>query len=154
MLVVTMGSMAIVLIEKDAPNGNIITGEDAVWSSIVTIAIVGYGDRFPTTAPGRLIGTAMIVVGVSLFSVLTSFVATNFVARQQTEERGLDLDTLQEGLLAAMATREAAAAREANALRTELADMRRLLRSVIATGAESEDGSVANDTAKEMEKPL
>jgi hypothetical protein len=70
-------------IEKPAPNGNILTGEDAVWWSIVTIATVAYGDRYPTTPEGRLIGPLMIIVGVSLFSVLTSFIATTFVARRR-----------------------------------------------------------------------
>ena len=59
------------------------TGEDAVWWSIVTVATVGYGDRFPVTSVGRLIGTVMIVMGVSLFSVFTSYVATQFMARRK-----------------------------------------------------------------------
>lgn len=63
---------------------NIKSGEDAVWWSIVTVATVGYGDRFPVTAMGRLIGAAMIVMGVSLFSVLTSYIATQFMARRKT----------------------------------------------------------------------
>lgn len=127
MLVVTFGSIMIVLVEKGAPSGNILTGDDAVWWSIVTIATVGYGDRFPTTPPGRLIGTAMIVVGVSLFSVLTSFIATNFVARRQSAERFADLDTLQADLVQILSAQQRAAEREAATLRAELAEIRRLL---------------------------
>jgi voltage-gated potassium channel len=62
---------------------NIKNGSDAVWWSIVTVATVGYGDRFPVTNEGRLIGTLMIVMGVSLFSVLTSYIATQFMARRK-----------------------------------------------------------------------
>lgn len=81
-LVVTFGSIFIVLIEAPVAGANIKTGGDAVWWSIVTVSTVGYGDRFPVTDAGRLIGTLMIVMGVSLFSVLTSYIATQFMARR------------------------------------------------------------------------
>ncbi len=80
LVVVTVGSIFIVLVEAPVESANIRSGEDAVWWSIVTVSTVGYGDRFPVTPLGRLIGTAMIVMGVSLFSVLTSYIATQFMA--------------------------------------------------------------------------
>jgi len=84
LLVVTVGSILIVLIEAPVENANIKTGDDAVWWAIVTVATVGYGDKFPVTPLGRLIGTAMIVMGVSLFSVLTSYIATQFMALRKS----------------------------------------------------------------------
>jgi len=82
-VVVSLGSILIVLIEAPVEGANIKTGSDAVWWSIVTVSTVGYGDRFPVTDTGRLIGTLMIVMGVSLFSVLTSYIATQFMARRK-----------------------------------------------------------------------
>lgn len=82
--VVTLGSILIVLIEAPAEGANIKTGSDAAWWSIATVSTVGYDDRFPVTDAGRLIGTLMMVMGVSLFSVLTSYIATQFMARRKT----------------------------------------------------------------------
>lgn len=127
MFVLTFGSMAIVMLERDSPGANIVTGEDAVWWSIVTVATVGYGDRFPTTAPGRLVGAAMIVVGVSLFSVLTSFIATTFVARRQSDDRHTDLDTLQADLARMIAAQQRQSELEAESLRAELRELKALL---------------------------
>jgi voltage-gated potassium channel len=127
LLVVTLGSILVVLAEKDAPNGNIVTGGDAVWWSMVTIATVGYGDRYPTTPTGRLIGVAMMVVGVSLFSVFTSFVATNFVARRRRTEQKSDIDALRDDIVRLFAQQERRAQGEAAALRAELAQLRRML---------------------------
>ena len=127
LVVVTVGSILIVLIEKGAPNGNILTGEDAVWWSIVTIATVGYGDRYPTTPAGRLIGVAMIVVGVSLFSVLTSFIATGFVARRRSMEQKSETAALRDDLVEILAEQRRSAQLEAAELRAELAQLRQLL---------------------------
>jgi voltage-gated potassium channel len=126
MLMITVGSIAIVLVEKGAANANIQSGEDAVWWAIVTMATVGYGDRFPTTPPGRLIGTGVIFAGVGLFSVLTSFIATNFVARRESSERTTDDDGLR-AALAPLVSAQQAAERESAALRAELAELRRAL---------------------------
>lgn len=81
-ILVTFGSLAVSLIEPEAANSNIKTGSDAVWYVIVTIATVGYGDRYPVTNAGRIVGVILMVLGVSVFSVLTSFIATRFLARR------------------------------------------------------------------------
>ena len=84
-IVVTFGSLAISLIEPEATGANIHTGSDAVWYVIVTIATVGYGDKYPVTNAGRIVGVTLIIMGVSAFSVLTSFVASRFLARTRGE---------------------------------------------------------------------
>jgi len=51
----------------------------------VTLATVGYGDKYPVTTAGRVVGVIVIVVGVALFSALTSFLAQWFIRpRAQT----------------------------------------------------------------------
>jgi voltage-gated potassium channel len=82
-LVITVGGAAIVWVEAPVPGSNIKNGGDAVWYAIVTISTVGYGDFFPITAPGRVIGSIMIVVGVGIFSVLTGYISTQFLARHR-----------------------------------------------------------------------
>ncbi len=102
----TVGSAAVVAVEASAPNANITNGSDAVWWSIVTVATVGYGDFYPVTDVGRLIGIIVIVIGVSLFSVLTGFLSTSFLSRHN--RRNDD---------------------EITQMRAELADIRRLLQA-------------------------
>jgi voltage-gated potassium channel len=116
-----------VLVESNAPNGNILTGNDAVWWSIVTIATVGYGDRYPTTPIGRLIGVAMIVMGVSLFSVLTSFIATGFVSRRRSMEQKGEADALRDEIVHLLVEQRRSAEVESAALRAEIAQLRQSL---------------------------
>ena len=74
------GSILVVRAEAGAPNANITTGGDALWWAIVSVATVGYGDKYPVTAAGRLIGVFLIVGGVGLFGVFTGFLARLFLA--------------------------------------------------------------------------
>jgi voltage-gated potassium channel len=79
LVLVTAASVAVVLVEVGAPGANIRTGGDAVWWAIVTMASVGYGDYYPVTRWGRVIGVALMVGGLAMFSVLTSYIAAAFV---------------------------------------------------------------------------
>ena len=62
-LMVIFSSIAILQFEKDI-NSNIRTAEDAIWWSYVTITTVGYGDKFPITTEGRIIGAVLMTMGV------------------------------------------------------------------------------------------
>ncbi len=79
-LVLQFGSLAILRVEQTAADGNIKTASDALWYTIVTISTVGYGDRFPVTDAGRLLGAAIIVVGVGIFGTFTGYLANFFLA--------------------------------------------------------------------------
>ena len=69
-----------VSVESRAPNGNIKTASDAIWYTYVTITTVGYGDTFPVTNLGRLIGMGIMTAGVALFGTLTGYLANAFLA--------------------------------------------------------------------------
>jgi voltage-gated potassium channel Kch len=66
--------------EAPDPNANITTAGDALWWGIVTITTVGYGDQYPVTPTGRIIGVFLLFAGIGLFSVLTGFIANVFLA--------------------------------------------------------------------------
>jgi voltage-gated potassium channel len=85
-LVLQFGSLAEVYFEADAPNGNIKTAADGIWYTIVTISTVGYGDRYPTTLPGRLVGSLLIVIGVGIFGTFTGYLANFFLSPQKAPE--------------------------------------------------------------------
>lgn len=121
-LVTTSGGMAIVYVEAPVAGSNIKTGADALWYALVTIATVGYGDRYPITPQGRLIGSALIVVGVGVFSILTGFISTQFLAKRKPPNATENEQLRQELAQMFEAQREAAADRAA--LQAEIAALR------------------------------
>jgi len=52
---------------------------DGIWWSVVTVTTVGYGDLYPRTVAGRLIGIVVMLIGIGFLSVLTATVASHFV---------------------------------------------------------------------------
>jgi hypothetical protein len=83
-LVLQFGSISILYVEEDADGANITTASDALWYTVVTISTVGYGDQYPVTNAGRLIGTLIIVVGVGIFGTFTGYLANLFLAPRKT----------------------------------------------------------------------
>ena len=86
-IVLEMGAVLILDAESASTQANIKTGIDALWWNIVTLATVGYGDKYPVTTAGRVIGVIVIVVGVGLFSALTSFLAQWFLKPRAADEQ-------------------------------------------------------------------
>lgn len=78
-MLLEFGSMSIYFFEYQSPNANIKTAGDALWWNVVTMATVGYGDRFPVTIGGRLVAILVMMVGVGLFGVITGFLANSFL---------------------------------------------------------------------------
>ena len=87
-LVLQFGSLTMLHVEEDAPGANITTASDALWYTIVTISTVGYGDQYPVTNAGRIVGAVIIVVGVGIFGTFTGYLANLFLSpKKRTPHR-------------------------------------------------------------------
>jgi voltage-gated potassium channel len=80
-LMIVFSSIAILQFEKDV-NSNIKTAEDAIWWSYVTITTVGYGDKFPITSEGRIIGAILMTTGVGIFGTFTALISSWFIEKK------------------------------------------------------------------------
>jgi voltage-gated potassium channel len=50
-----------------------------MWWAIATLTTVGYGDIYPITAIGRVLGSAVAILGIGLFALPTAIVGSGFV---------------------------------------------------------------------------
>ncbi len=101
-LLVVFSSVSVLICER-TPDANIQTAGDAVWWSVSTVTTVGYGDKYPTTTEGRILGMVVMIGGVGLFGGLSGLVAALFLGAREkrSPEHGeimLKLDQLQKAL--------------------------------------------------------
>ncbi len=68
---------------------------DGVWWATVTVTTVGYGDLYPTTVQGRLVGILLMFVGIGFISLLTAAIASRFVKLERGDEHGQLMETLR-----------------------------------------------------------
>ncbi|MEW1771910.1 potassium channel family protein [Streptomyces sp. NPDC086777] len=109
------GSLAVLSVERDSPNGNIRTLGDALWWSFTTMTTVGYGDHAPTTGLGRMIAVGLMLSGIALLGVVTANIATWFIARFEKD----DVEERRQTEAIALLTEEVRALRaEVTALRS------------------------------------
>jgi len=85
-IVLEFGSLQMLRLESNSPDANITTASDALWYVVVTMSTVGYGDEYPVTNPGRVLGTVIIVVGVGIFGTLTGYLANLFLSPEKKPE--------------------------------------------------------------------
>ncbi|MBI3971512.1 MAG: NAD-binding protein [Chloroflexi bacterium] len=62
---------------------------NAFWWTIVTMTTTGYGDLFPKTTAGRLVGSVLMMAGVIILSLFTASFASLLVAQRLQQDAGL-----------------------------------------------------------------
>lgn len=84
------------MVEDVGPHGRVSSFFDALWWSLTTITTVGYGDLFPITAAGRIVGGFTMVVGISTFAIVTAKFA-EFLVRSDIEDERYEDEQKTEG---------------------------------------------------------
>jgi voltage-gated potassium channel len=69
---------------------------DSTWWAVVTVTTVGYGDLYPTTVQGRLVGIVLMFVGIGFLSLLTASIASRFVREERTDEHAQVMEALRQ----------------------------------------------------------
>jgi voltage-gated potassium channel len=86
LLILFVAALAVLDAERGSKEANITDFGDSVWWAMTTMTTVGYGDRFPTTGEGRLIGAALMLGGIALLGVVTATIASWVIERVQGVE--------------------------------------------------------------------
>ena len=65
----------LLLAESAAPNATIVSVPSALWYLLATLTTVGYGDCYPVTAAGKLIGAVFQLMSLGLLGLLAGMLA-------------------------------------------------------------------------------
>jgi voltage-gated potassium channel len=119
LLTISTAAIVVLIVEVPTTESNIETGTDAFWWAFVTVTTVGYGDLFPVTGAGRFFAMILMVVGVGIFGVMTSYLSAAFVG-DDAKEKDKD-DTVSEA---------ASLQEDLDHVKSELASIKQLLREM------------------------
>ena len=95
-----ISGLAVTDAERGYPGANIEHVGDGWWWALTTMSTVGYGDQYPVSTPGRIVGVALMIMGVALLGTITAALASNFngARNAQLEETELESIALEEQL--------------------------------------------------------
>lgn len=92
-LVIVSSSIGIYLIESTYEDAQITNLIDAFWWVSATVTTVGYGDVVPVTEIGRLMGIALMFIGISLISTFISALGAMLIGSRLKKRETVESST-------------------------------------------------------------
>jgi voltage-gated potassium channel len=91
MLLLYLGlSLAIFLVEAGADKPSIDSYPHAMWYTLVTFSTVGYGDMYPVTTLGKVVGGVIIVCSVGFISYAVGKLGDQLLENNRRKFLGMD----------------------------------------------------------------
>lgn len=97
-LAVALGGVAILLIlsssllyaaEHEAQPDKFSSIPAAMWWAVITLTTIGYGDVYPITTAGKLLGAGTALLGVMIVAIPAAIMAAGFIEELQQRRAGV-----------------------------------------------------------------
>ena len=100
-ITIVFGALGVYLSESGDSSANIKTLPDAFWWAVETVSTVGYGDVYPITAEGKIIGSFVMFAGIGILATFITALGSKLIELKlkeptkgkKTEEISDDLST-------------------------------------------------------------
>jgi len=79
LMVLVIASSCMYYAEHEAQPEKFASIPHAMWWGIITLATIGYGDIYPITPLGQVIGGFVVVIGIGVFALPTAILASGFI---------------------------------------------------------------------------
>jgi|WetSurMetagenome_2_1015567.scaffolds.fasta_scaffold217144_2 voltage-gated potassium channel len=83
LIVIVLASTLMYYAENGAQPDKFDSIPAAMWWAVVTLATVGYGDIYPVTTLGKVIGGLVVVIGIMIFALPAAILSAGFIGEIQ-----------------------------------------------------------------------
>ncbi len=80
LIMLVMASSLMYYVENEAQPDVFSSIPETMWWGVATITTVGYGDVYPITALGKVLGSVIAILGVGIFALPAGIIASGFEA--------------------------------------------------------------------------
>lgn len=87
--------LAVTEAERGVEGANIANVWQGWWWSFITMATVGYGDKFPITPEGQWVAVIIVLTGIALLGTISAFLASWFIDNVEKVETEILEDTVK-----------------------------------------------------------
>jgi hypothetical protein len=87
LILLVVASVLMYFIEKEAQPEAFSDVFSTMWWGVATLTTVGYGDMYPITVLGKLLGGIIAILGVGLFALPAGIIASGFVEEIEHEKK-------------------------------------------------------------------
>ena len=78
-ITIVFGALGVYLTEAEYAGANIKSLSDAFWWAIQTVSTVGYGDVYPVTPEGRIIGIFVMFAGIGILATFITALGSKLI---------------------------------------------------------------------------
>ncbi|MDD5370444.1 MAG: ion transporter [Anaerolineaceae bacterium] len=83
LIILTIASSIMYYVEKEAQPEVFNSIGSSMWWGVATLTTIGYGDIYPITPLGKVIGSLIAVLGIGLFAMPAGIIASGFAEELQ-----------------------------------------------------------------------
>ena len=95
-MLIMASSLCMYSVEHDAQPDVFKNAFSAIWWATSTLLTVGYGDIYPITVLGQILGIIITFLGVGLVAIPTGIISAGFIEEYQKAKRLADIEQEQE----------------------------------------------------------
>jgi len=98
-ITIVFGALGVYLTEAEYAGANIRNLADAFWWAIQTVSTVGYGDVYPVTPEGRIIGIFVMFAGIGILATFITALGTKLIELKLNEpKKGKNIEVIRDDL--------------------------------------------------------
>jgi voltage-gated potassium channel len=85
-MILVIASSLMYYAENQAQPDKFSSIPDTMWWTIVTISTIGYGDVYPITPLGKVLGSIVAIIGIGFFALPAGIIASGYIEEVQARQ--------------------------------------------------------------------